>query len=182
MDYQAYAMTREIYQTEELLLWLPAINLPCAQIYNGSQTLLGCTCQPIRKGFFHDHHECYRESKWIQFSDTVSVFGVWLLKHKGQNMWIRDGQWTRCTVMCHDRVSVSPWPHTLPREPLGKADGTSCWHVCYIALTAVVYCSRTSPGIQLMAYIKAASSIFERGDVGRGHLQWIPPHIWDKCL
>lgn len=140
------------------------------------------------RSFFHDHHERFWESKSIKFwnkhffSDMVSVLDVWLLMHKGQKMWKSNGQWTYCTLVCHDPVSVAPWPHTVSREPQGKADGTSCWHVCYITLTAVVYCSRASPGIQLMANIKAASSIFERRDVGRGHLQWIPPRIWDTAF
>lgn len=31
------------------------------------------------------------------------------------------------SCMCCDPVSVASWPHAAPREPVGQADGTSCW-------------------------------------------------------
>lgn len=51
-------------------------------------------------------------------------------------------------------------------EPLGQADGTSCWWACSRALTAVVYYSRGSPGIQLMANIKAVPGILKQQECG----------------
>lgn len=70
------------------------------------------------------------------------------------------------TVQCRDPVSVACWPHAAPREPLGQANGTSCWRVHCSALTAVVYYSRSSPGIQLMANIKAVPGILEQQECG----------------
>lgn len=51
-------------------------------------------------------------------------------------------------------------------EPLGQADGTSCWWACSRALTAVVYYSRGSAGIQLMANIKAVPGILKQQECG----------------
>lgn len=76
-----------------------------------------------------------------------------------------DGVWHWWSV-CRDLVSVASWPHAAPREPLGQADGTSCWRVCSSGLTAVVYYSRGSPGIQPMANIKAVPGILEQQECG----------------
>lgn len=78
---------------------------------------------------------------------------------------IEDGVWHWWSV-CRDLVSVASWPHAAPREPLGQADGTSCWRVCSSGLTAVVYYSRGSPGIQPMANIKAVPGILEQQECG----------------
>jgi len=51
---------------------------------------------------------------------------------------------------------------------------------CFLLL---LHYSRNSPGIQLMANIKAPPpGVLERENVGGGHLQWILPRIWDKRL
>lgn len=55
---------------------------------------------------------------------------------------------------------LTPW------EPVGQADRTYCWQVCSSALSAVVYYSRGSPGIQLMANIKAVPGILEQQECG----------------
>lgn len=59
-----------------------------------------------------------------------------------------------------------PDPCEAPREQPGQADGTSCWRVRCSALTAVVYYSRSSPGIRLMANIKAVPGILEQQECG----------------
>lgn len=71
-----------------------------------------------------------------------------------------------CTIMWHDSFSATPWPHAAPREPLGRADGSSCWWVCCSVLAAVVCYSRASPGIRLMANIKAVPGILEQRECG----------------
>lgn len=75
-------------------------------------------------------------------------------------------QRTTSTITWHDPFSLASWPHAAPREPWGRADGSSCWWVCWNVLTAVVYYSRASPGIQLMANIKAAPGILEQRECG----------------
>lgn len=68
--------------------------------------------------------------------------------------------------MCRDPASVASWPHAAPTATLWLADGTSCWRVRCSALAAAVYYSRASPGIQLMANIKAAPGISEQRECG----------------
>lgn len=56
----------------------------------------------------------------------------------------------------------SHWPH----DSKGQTAGTFCWQVCYSMLNAVVYYRRASPGIQLMANIKAVPGILGRQGCG----------------
>lgn len=53
-----------------------------------------------------------------------------------------------------------------PRDSKGQTVGTFCWQVCYSTLNAVVYYRRASPGIQLMANIKAVPGILGRQGCG----------------
>lgn len=76
-----------------------------------------------------------------------------------------DGVWYWWSVCC-DPVWMALWPHAAPREPVGQAEGTSCWWVCSSGYTALVYYSRGSPGIQLMANIKAGPGILEQQECG----------------
>lgn len=76
-----------------------------------------------------------------------------------------DGVWSWWSVCC-DPVWMALWPHAAPREPVGQTEGTSCWWVCSSGYTALVYSSRGSPGIQLMANIKAVPGILEQQECG----------------
>lgn len=96
---------------------------------------------------------------------TVSYHQIWL--HIQEIKFNTGGQQrTTSTITWHDPFSLASWPHAAPREPWGRADGSSCWWVCWNVLTAVVYYSRASPGIQLMANIKAAPGILEQRECG----------------
>lgn len=98
---------------------------------------------------------------------TVSYHQIWL--HIQEIKFNTGGQQrTTSTITWHDPFSLASWPHAAPREPWGRADGSSCWWVCWNVLTAVVYYSRASPGIQLMANIKAAPGILEQRECGWG--------------
>lgn len=101
--------------------------------------------QPIRTS---DKHRLTGNTVLWQF--ILTIFFMYALLNLSST---EDGVGSWWSACC-DPVWVALWP-AAPREPVGQAEGTSCCWVCSSGYTALVYYSRGSPGIQLMANIKA---------------------------